>query len=71
MEEAAEPEQHYEDAGGHIPVTTRLPLEARDAKEDWSGLKDAAKRRKLQNRLHQRAWRMHSAYSTAELGMLT
>ena len=44
-----------------IQVIARLPL-ARDAKEDWSGLKDATKRRKLQNRLHQRAWRMHIAY---------
>ena len=25
--------------------------------EDWSGLSSAAERRKMQNRLHQRAWR--------------
>jgi hypothetical protein len=34
--------------------------EARTNDEDWTGKRDSAERRKLQNRLHQRAWRKFS-----------
>jgi hypothetical protein len=45
-----------------VIIQTKLPVEARDVKEDWSGISDPARRRKLQNRLHQRAWRKHLAH---------
>jgi hypothetical protein len=52
------------DAKQHILfIDSKLPDEARSHKEDWSGLSDPARRRKIQNRLHQRAWRMHIAYA--------
>ncbi|KAF2137079.1 uncharacterized protein K452DRAFT_362116 [Aplosporella prunicola CBS 121167] len=45
--------------------TTQLPialLAPNRAEDDWSGLSDPARRRKIQNRLHQRAWRRRRAH---------
>ncbi|KIW01484.1 uncharacterized protein PV09_07237 [Verruconis gallopava] len=45
-----------------VELSKPSPLhDARDPEEDWTGVKDPVKRRKLQNRLHQRAWRRRKA----------
>jgi hypothetical protein len=41
-------------SGGPLPHLLSLK-EAASPKENWTGLSDAAKRRKIQNRLNQRA----------------
>ncbi|KAJ4299745.1 hypothetical protein N0V90_004991 [Kalmusia sp. IMI 367209] len=42
----------------NISVATKPQLkEARNADDDWTGIASAKERRKLQNKLHQRAWR--------------
>jgi hypothetical protein len=48
-----------EDNESFLPLLVgRLPqqLEVRAPEDDWSGLTDPEKRRRLQNRLNQRAW---------------
>jgi hypothetical protein len=40
-------------------------LEVRSVEEDWTGLTDAAVRRRLQNRLNQRIYSEYSSYTTA------
>lgn len=37
-------------------LTMRQRTEMHGPNDDWSGTTDPAKRRKIQNRLHQRAW---------------
>jgi hypothetical protein len=39
-------------------------LEVRSVEEDWTGLTDAAERRRLQNRLNQRIYSEYSHYTT-------
>jgi hypothetical protein len=47
----------------NLPIIEILPmcqrLEIKDGKEDWTGKSSTSERRKLQNRLNQRAYRMH------------
>lgn len=40
-------------------LSVRLQSEMHGPDDDWSGTTDPAKRRKIQNRLHQRAWSKH------------
>lgn len=40
-------------------------LEVRSVGEDWTGLTDAAVRRRLRNRLNQRIYSEYSCYTTA------
>jgi hypothetical protein len=40
-----------------IVCERRLPKEARREEDDWGGLSEASARRRIQNRLHQRAYR--------------
>jgi hypothetical protein len=53
-------ERENDRAWGATSLPTLLPVqqqcEIREAKEDWTGTTDPVQRRKLQNRLHQRAW---------------
>ncbi|KIW33924.1 uncharacterized protein PV07_00738 [Cladophialophora immunda] len=62
-------------SGEHISLPTILPLnqqvEMRRLDEDWTGFTDPAQRRKLQNRLHQRAWRRRQARQTKTLGSVS
>jgi hypothetical protein len=45
-------------SSGKIELAYRKELnEAKNTADDWTGKTDAKERRKLQNRLHQRAWR--------------
>jgi hypothetical protein len=50
-------EREQQSSNSSIVVESKLPAEARSAEDNWSGIGDPARRRKLQNRLHQRAWR--------------
>lgn len=45
----------------HLPsvLSVRLQNVMHGPDDDWSGTTDPAKRRKIQNRLHQRAWSMY------------
>jgi hypothetical protein len=47
---------------GPLAVVAVMPqrLPVRSSRDDWTGVTSAAKRRKLQNRLNQRAYSMHA-----------
>ncbi|KIW80554.1 hypothetical protein Z517_07170 [Fonsecaea pedrosoi CBS 271.37] len=47
----------YDDITLPSVLSLRLQNEMHGPDDDWSGTTDPAKRRKIQNRLHQRAWR--------------
>lgn len=51
------------DISGSIKTTRSSIAEIKDNKEIWIGLSDPAERRKLQNRLHQRAWREYHTFT--------
>lgn len=54
------------------PTAAKAPIElqqAHDPQDDWSGLASAKERRKLQNRLNQRAYREYSMMRVACRGM--
>ncbi|KIW73408.1 hypothetical protein PV04_01530 [Phialophora macrospora] len=50
-----------ESQGSRIIYERRLPKEARREEDDWGGLSEARARRRIQNRLHQRAYRRRRA----------
>ncbi|KIW98149.1 uncharacterized protein Z519_01733 [Cladophialophora bantiana CBS 173.52] len=58
-----------------ISFPTILPfnqqVEVRHLEEDWTGVTDPALRRKLQNRLHQRAWRRRQARQAKAPGLIS
>lgn len=65
---------HVADRGIEIPdpsvkYISRLNprIQVREAKDNWLGEPDRAERRKLQNRLHQRAWRTSFHLAASEL----
>ncbi|KAF2647046.1 hypothetical protein K491DRAFT_723761 [Lophiostoma macrostomum CBS 122681] len=55
-------ETNYEDKDLPSVIRVRHRRELRSPNDDWSGTTDPAKRRRLQNRLHQRAWRKRQAW---------
>lgn len=57
--------QSQHDTGDAGPIhLSQMPhqVELRDWGEDWTGMASAAERRKLQNRLNQRAYREEALY---------
>lgn len=49
--------QDYTDSTGGIDIVINLHSEAKSLLDEWSGITDPVTRRKLQNRLNQRAAR--------------
>ncbi len=56
--DACAPRGHHETPLPSLLLLEQLPqqVEVRGPEDDWAGLTDPAERRRLQNRLNQRAW---------------